>query len=432
MARAVRVPRARRRDRVPTQPRPIEHRVLITATLCLIAIGAVMVYSASSARNLLEGSGDGTAYLVRYVGLGLIALAGMHIMSRHGYTLARRFMPLLLIGAFAACVLVLIPGVGTEVNGARSWLGPGLFSPQPSEFMKIALILYIAHVLAQHPRRIETFRGMMSPVGVVAGFACALIIIQPDTGTTLLIVATVGSLLIAAGVPLRYLGYLAGIGLVLLLVLIVLQPYQQERMTSFLDPWADKSGSGFQSVQGQIALGSGGLFGVGIGQSVQKVFYLPEAHTDFILAVIGEELGLFGVFVVIGLFGLIVWSGLRIARSATEQYAKLMAVGLTSLIAWQAILNIFVVLGMAPLTGVPLPFVSYGPTNLIVILAAVGLLLNLADRNRAYMRLVDPSDPASRTTSSAPRDRHATDRDRRGRDGGPRRAGAGSRRRAAG
>lgn len=424
-----RVPRPRRRDRVPTQPRPIEHRVLITATLCLIAIGAVMVYSASSARNLLEGSGDGTAYLIRYVGLGLIALAAMHLLSRHGVDLARKLMPLVLIGSFVALVLVLIPGVGTEVNGARSWLGPGLFSPQPSEFMKLALILYMAHFLSSHPRRIETFRGMMNPVGVVAGLACLLVLAQPDTGTTLVIVGIVAAILIAAGVPMRYLGWCAAAGGVLVLLLAVVQPYQMERLTSFIDPWADKGGAGFQSVQGQIALGSGGFFGVGIGQSVQKVFYLPEAHTDFILAVIGEELGLLGVTVVIALFGLIVWSGLRIARSATDQYAKLLATGLTALIACQAILNIFVVLGMAPLTGVPLPFVSYGPTNLIVILSAVGLLLNLADRNRAYMRLVDP---ASRPTSASQRERADADRDRRRRDGGPRRAGAGSRRRAAG
>jgi cell division protein FtsW len=414
----------KRRDRVPTQPRPIEHRVLITATLCLIAIGAVMVYSASSARNLLEAGGSGTGYLIRYVGLGLIALAGMHIMARHGVELLRRLTPLLLLGSFAALVLVLIPGVGTEVNGARSWLGPGLFSPQPSEFMKLALILYCAQFLAAHPRRIQTFRGMLSPVGYVAGAACFLVIIEPDTGTTLVLVGIVASLLIVAGVPIKYLGYCAAIGLVLLLILVLLQPYQQDRLTSFIDPWAAKSGEGFQSVQGQIALGSGGLFGVGIGQSVQKVFYLPEAHTDFILAVIGEELGMVGVSVVIGLFGLIVWSGLRIARSASDQYAKLLATGLTALISCQAILNIFVVLGMAPLTGVPLPFVSYGPTNLIVILAAVGLLLNLADRNRAYVRLVEPERGRD--------ERPTADRDRRRRDGGARRPGAGSRRRAAG
>ena len=414
---------ARVRETRPLRPRPLEHRVLVTATLCLLALGAVMVYSASSTRNLLAGGGDGTQYLVRYVGLGSFALLAMWLLMRHGVAIARRITPLLLIGSFVALVLVLIPGIGTEVNGARSWLGPGIFSPQPSEFMKLALILYCAQFLARHPRRIQTFKGMMSPVGWVAGAACALVVIQPDTGTTLVMVGIVAAMLVAAGVPLRFLAALAAIGLALLLLLVLVQPYQQDRLTAFLDPWADKGGSGFQSVQGQIAFGSGGLFGVGIGQSVQKAFYLPEAHTDFILAVIGEELGLLGVLVVIALFGMITWAGLRIARAATDQYAKLLAVGLTSLIACQAILNIFVVLGLAPLTGVPLPIVSYGPTNLLVILAAVGLLLNLSDGTRARLRLVD---------SPARRDGRAADRDRRRRDGRPRRPGAGRGRRAAG
>ncbi len=218
----------------------------------------------------------------------------------------------------------------------------------------------------------------------------------------------------------------------LVLLLAVVQPYQQARLTAFLDPWANKSSSGFQSVQGQIALGSGGLFGRGLGQSIEKIFYLPEAHTDFILAVIGEELGVIGVSVVVALFGMIAWSGLRIARAATGAYAKLLATGLTSLILCQATLNIFVVLGIAPLTGVPLPFISYGPTNLAVMLACVGLLLNVAEGRRAGLRLVDPA-ASPRARTAAGRDgAAAADRDRRRRDGGARRAGAGGRRRAAG
>ena len=427
-ARLARAPRpAARAPRRAAAPRPIEQRVLLTATLCLLAAGAVMVYSASSARNLLGGYGDGTTYLVRYVALGALALVAMYLIRRHGVGLARRATPLLLGGSFVLLVLVLIPGVGTEVNGARSWIGPGILSPQPSELMKLALVLYCAQFLAAHPRRIQTLQGMMSPVGLVAGAACLLVILQPDTGTTIVMAATVAAILVAAGVPLHQLAIVAGAGLVLVLLLVLVQPYQQDRLTSFLNPWADAGGTGFQSVQGQIALGSGGLFGVGLGESVQKVFYLPEAHTDFILAVIGEELGLLGVFTVLALFGMIVWSGLRIARAAADPYAKLLATGLTALILCQAILNIFVVLGLAPLTGVPLPFVSYGPTNLFVILAAVGLLLGVSDGQRVGLRLVEPS---RRGTSA--RDGAAADRDRRRRDGGPRRAGAGSRRRAAG
>jgi len=397
--------------------------VLLTAALILLAFGAVMVYSASSARNLLQGHGDGTQFLVRYLIFGLFGLAVMHALSRHGVELLRRYTPLLLIGSFGLLLLVLVPGIGIEVNGARRWIGPGTLSFQPSELMKLALVLYVVQFLASHPRRIQTFKGMLNPIVMVTGAAALLVAAEPDLGTALVICMAVAALLVAAGVPLRYLGYLAAGGVVLVGLLVLFQPYQQARLTAFLDPWASASSSGFQSVQGQIALGSGGLFGVGLGQSVQKVFYLPEAHTDFILAVIGEELGLVGVGTVIALFGLIAWAGLRIARAATALYAKLLATGLTSLILCQATLNIFVVLGIAPLTGVPLPFISYGPTNLTVILAAVGLLLNVADGNRVGLRLVEPS---------RPRRDAAANRDRRRRDGGARGAGAGGRRRAAG
>jgi cell division protein FtsW len=409
--------------------KPIEQRVLLTAALCLLAFGAVMVYSASSARNLLQGNGDGTQFLVRFVLFGAVGLAVMHVLSRRGVALLRQFTPLLLIGSFGLLLLVLVPGIGISVNGARRWIGPGTLSFQPSELMKLSLILYVAQFLASHPRRIQSFKGMVSPIVVVAGAAALLVAAEPDLGTALVICMSVSALLVAAGVPMRYLGYLLAGGAVLVVLLVLVQPYQQARLTAFLDPWASASSSGFQSVQGQIALGSGGLFGVGLGQSVQKVFYLPEAHTDFILAVIGEELGVMGVMTVIGLFGMIAWSGLRIARAATEPYAKLLATGLTSLILCQATLNIFVVLGIAPLTGVPLPFISYGPTNLTVILAAVGLLLNVAEGNRVGLRLVEPS---RRRTAPPDRDGAAADRDRRRRDGGTRRSGAGGRRRAAG
>jgi cell division protein FtsW len=412
-------------------PRPIEQRVLLTATLCLLAFGAVMVYSASSARNLLQGGGNGTTYLVRYVAFGLVGLVVMRVLSRQGVVLLRRLTPLLLAGSFVLLLAVLLPGIGIQVNGARRWIGPGSLSFQPSELMKLALILYVAHFLAAHPRRIQSFRGMLSPIVVVMGAAALLVAAEPDLGTALVICLSVCALLVAAGVPLRYLGYLAAGGGVLVVLLVLVQPYQQARLTAFLDPWASKSTSGFQAVQGQIALGSGGLFGVGLGQSVQKVFYLPEAHTDFILAVIGEELGVVGVSTVIALFGMIAWSGLRIARGAAAPYAKLLATGLTSLILCQATLNIFVVLGIAPLTGVPLPFISYGPTNLTVILAAVGLLLNIADGKASHLQLVEPL-RRGRASTPAGRDAAAADRDRRRRDGGARRAGTRGRGRAAG
>ncbi len=426
-AGAPRSPRAAAQRRAAQSP--IEHRMLLTATLCLLAFGAVMVYSASSARNLLAGQGNGTTYLLRYLAFGAVGLIGMLILARRGLAAVQRLTPVLLLGAFVLLLLVLVPGLGVQVNGARRWLGAASLQFQPSELMKVALVLYGAQFLATHPRRIRTFRGMVAPLLLVTGTAFVLIAAQPDLGTALVIAFTVGALLVAAGVPLRYLGYVALAGAVLLALFALAEPYQRARLTSFINPWADKGGAGFQAVQGQIALGSGGLFGVGLGQSVQKVFYLPEAHTDFILAVIGEELGVAGIFGVICLYGMLAWGGLRTARRAAGLYAKLLAAGLTSLILCQATLNIFVVLGLAPLTGVPLPFISYGPTNLCVLLAAVGLLLNIAAGNTVHLRAVD--DASSRSRPPVARDAARQDRDRRRGNGGPRRAGASGGRRAA-
>jgi cell division protein FtsW len=252
-----------------------------------------------------------------------------------------------------------------------------------------------------------------------------LIASQPDLGTALVICFTLAALLVAAGLPLRQLGLVAGAGAFLVLMFALLEPYRRARLFSFLDPWQHAGGAGFQAVQGQIAIGSGGLFGHGLGASIQKIYYVPEAHTDFILAVIGEELGLAGVVGLLSLYGMIGYAGLRTARNAKGAYAKLLATGLTSLILCQALLNVYAVLGLAPLTGVPLPFISSGSTSLIVLLGAMGLLLNVAAGGSAHLRAVSTTRPANQ------RDRSAADRDRRRRDGGPRGAGDRGRRRAA-
>jgi cell division protein FtsW len=314
---------------------------------------------------------------------------------------------------------VKLPGIGVSVNGARRWLGAGPLQFQPSEIAKLALILYAAKLLAQRPGRIRTPHDVM-PLLVVAGMAILLVASQPDLGTALVISFTVTAMLVAAGMPIRFLVIGAGALGTLVLLYALSAPYRRARLTTFLDPWAHAGDAGFQAVQGQIALGSGGLFGRGIGQSVQKIFYLPEAHTDFILAIIGEELGVAGVFGVLCLYGLLAYAGLRVAKRASGAYAKLLAAGLTSLILSQACLNIFAVLGLAPLTGVPLPFISYGSTNLTVLLAGMGLLLNVAAGGRAQLKVVTGSR------------RDADDRHRRGRHGGARGSGRGGRRRAAG
>jgi cell division protein FtsW len=205
-----------------------------------------------------------------------------------------------------------------------------------------------------------------------------LLMAQPDMGTALVTCFAIGSLLIAAGVPKENLAKIIGVLAVLALIFAVVEPYRRARLLTFLHPWQDATGDGFQSVQAMIAIGSGGFFGVGLGESVQKIFYLPEAHTDMILAVIGEEWGVMGIAGVAGLFGLLGYAGLRAAKLAKDRYAKLVAAGITGLILSQAILNFFAVMGMAPLTGVPLPFISYGSSNLIVVLAGAGILLNVA------------------------------------------------------
>ncbi len=410
-------PRRLRRD---PKPQTLEQNLLLTATLCLLAGGAVMVYSASSARTLLEGSGDGTAYLVKYVLYGTIGFVALQVAARMQLDAVRRLTPPLLGLAFALLVLVKIPGIGVEINGARRWIGAGPVQFQPSELMKLALVLYAVHLLSSKPEMVRSLKAIVSPLVVVAGAACLLIASQPDLGTALVCGFTLAALLVAAGIPMRLFGAMTGTAVVLVGGFAVMEPYRRERLTSFLDPWAHAGDAGFQSVQGQIALGSGGVFGQGIGESVQKIFYLPEAHTDFILAVIGEELGVAGVCGLLFLYGLIAFAGLRAARQAHGAYAQLLAAGLTALVLCQALLNVFTVLGLAPLTGVPLPFISSGSSSLLVLLTSMGLVLNVAGGGRSVARAV----PASRPDVSQGGDRG-------GRDSGPRRAGAGGGRRAA-
>jgi cell division protein FtsW len=408
-----------------------------------------MVYSASSATSLLQGRGNGSGYLIRYVAYGAIGLVVMHVLARDGVAKVGRLLAPLLAVSFALVLAVHVPHVGVAVNGARRWIGPGSLQFQPSELLKLALVLYTATLLASRsppgdglPDGVRSrvgARELTRPLLVVVGGACLLVATEPDLGTAMVIAFTTAALLVAAGVSLRNLALITGsvVGLVALYALA--RPYARARLTSFLDPWAHASGSGFQAVQGQIAIGSGGLFGVGPGESVQKIFYLPEAPTDFIFAVIAEELGVVGVCALLFLYGLIAYAGLRAAKAARGLYSALIAVGTTALILSQAILNVFAVLGLAPLTGVPLPFVSYGSSSLIVMLAAMGLLLNVAAGGTAQVRAVGPvlrgrGRPSPRSGDAWAREpprwsrdgRTEEDRDSRWRDRGARRAGAGS------
>jgi cell division protein FtsW len=395
----------------------------MTAALCLLAFGAVMVYSASSPLGVLSSrGGSGTGEFIRYLVFGVVGLIAMQVLERRGLALLTpQICRLMLLGSFALLLLVLVPGFGVVVNGARRWFSVGPIQFQPSEIMKLALVLYVARYLADHPKRMRSFRQAVAPILLAAGPAILLIVVEPDLGTGLVVAFTIAALMIAAGMPMRYLARLAAVAAVGVALMVLAQPYQQARLTTFLHPWSatTAAGAGYQAVQGQIALGSGGLLGVGLGKSVQKIYYLPEAQNDFILAVIGEELGVLGICGVVFLYGMIAYAGLRTARRAVGRYPKLLASGLTSLILCQGTLNIFVVLGLAPLTGVPLPFISYAPTNLCVMLASVGLLLNISRPGARRLKVVEGQPTAT-----------AADRERRRQDRRQRRAGAGGRRSA--
>ena len=359
------------------RPLPAEYNLLLTATLCLLALGAVMVFSASSTTRVLQDGGlsDSAFYLKRTLLFGAVGLLIMHLVARHGLKFVRELTPVILGGSIFLLLAVL--AVGVEVNGATRWLGGGFLQVQPSELAKVALILYAADLLARKPKRVRSIEGMM-PLLLVIAASALLIMLQPDMGTTMTVVFAVGATLVAAGARPADLGK---IGLViggLALVMAVIEPYRMARLTAFLNPGADATGAGFQAAQAKIALGSGGLFGEGIGNGVQKAFYLPEAHTDMISAVIGEELGLVGILGVVGLFAMFGYAGLKTAQKAKDAYGKILVAGLTSLVLVQAIINLFAVMGMAPLTGVPLPFVSYGNSSLMAMLFAVGLILNVA------------------------------------------------------
>ena len=378
-----------------------------------------MVYSASSAESLLT-AGDPAYYLKRYLLFGLLGLGILHLASRHGLKAIRAITPVLLVGSFALTVLVMLPGFGASANGATRWFAAGPLQFQPSELLKVSLILYAAQLLAARPSSLKTHGGIVKPLLLVVGAGCALLLKQPDMGTAVVICLATGALLVAAGTPVRHLATIAGVLLLLGAIVALAEPYRRARLTAFMNPWANPNDSGFQSVQAMIAIGSGGPFGVGLGESVQKIFYLPEAHTDMILAIIGEELGVIGISAVAALYGMIAYAGFRTAKLARDRYSKLLATGMTSLILCQATLNLFAVVGLAPLTGVPLPLLSYGSSNLIVMLAGMGLLLNVAATGGRPLRAIGGG-----------RERDAS-RDRGRRHGRARGAGTGGRRRAAG
>ena len=405
----------------------LEQRLLILVTLGLVAFGLVMVFSATSASAAL-GEGDPMRFLVKqglYAGAGLILLA---VFTRVDYHALRPLAPILLAVAFVGCVAVL--AVAPSINGAQRWFLVGPISIQPAEIAKLAVLVWACAVLSRRPVP-TTFGELLKPVGIVVGVFGALIVIEPDLGTTIALFVMIAGILLVSGVPFRLFALTATLALGAGALAIWMEPYRRERLFSFLDPWKDAQGAGFQNVQAIIGMGSGGITGEGLGQGIQKVNFLPEAHTDMIFAVVGEELGFVGSSLVIAAFAVFAWAGFRVALQCRDPFGKRLAAGITTLICGQAAVNLAAVLGIAPLTGIPLPFVSYGGSSLLVLLCCVGVLLNIAVNERVVeARVRDRGRGNSRSRSarargggSAPRTR--TDGDVR-RHARPRRVAAGA------
>lgn len=373
-----------------------DQRLLAFVTLGLVAFGLVMVYSATSASAAL-GNGDPMSFLKRQAVYALVGVIVMTAAARFDYHRLRYLAPPLLLVALALCVAVLV--LGPEINGARRWflLGPASF--QPSELAKLALCLFAAVYLARR-RPPRTFSELFKPLGLLTAIFGGLIMLEPDLGTTISLCGMMLAVFLVAGVPIRLLVTASFLATAMGLLAIWVEPYRRARVFSFLDPWSDAQGSGFQIVQAMIGIGSGRFTGAGLGEGVGKISYLPEAHTDMIFAVIGEELGLVGSTLVIGAFAVFAVAGFRIALRCRDPFGKLLAAGLTALICGQAAINLAAVLGIAPLTGIPLPFVSYGGSSLVVLLAGVGILLNIAVNGTVVQARV--SDRSGRNSRARP------------------------------
>ena len=350
---------------------------LFMVTVILVCIGIVMIYSASGI-YAAERYRDPLFFLKRHVSFILIGFVLAFAAMLFDYNRLRRYARPMVWVALALLVAVLIPHVGREVAGARRWFRFKFLSFQPSEFANLALIVYIADFVCRKEAKIKSFFRGLAPAMAVLGATALLILLQPDLGTTIALAAVVFIMLFIAGVPWKYLIFIfLGAGL-LLALLIVSEPYRMRRITAFINPWADPRGSGFQIIQSQIALGSGGIFGAGLGHSRQKLFYLPAAHTDFIFSIIGEELGLIGTAGVIILFIVFMRLGRMIIANARDRFGYFLSLGLVLLVLFRAIVNIGVSCGIMPTKGLPLPFISYGGSSFIFDMVSLGLLLNIA------------------------------------------------------
>ncbi|NBD14222.1 putative lipid II flippase FtsW [Corallococcus silvisoli] len=361
--------------------------ILLCAVLALVSLGLVMTYSASAvlAQDKL---GDSLYFLKRQLsaaGLGLVAMA---VAMKLGWRkLARLAYPLLLV-AIVLLVAVAIPGIGTTAGGARRWIRLPGFSLQPAEIAKFAWLVYLSYSLAKKREKVATFSIGFLPHLALCGILVLLCMLQPDFGSSVLLVFMLFVLLFAAGTKLSYLVGSVLLALPLAFVAIATSPYRMKRILAFLDPWAHRHDVGYQVAESLMSIGSGGITGLGLGDGRQKLFFLPEAHTDFIFSILGEELGLIGVGLLVALYGIVLWRGIRASLAAGETFGTYLGLGISSIIAFQATVNMCVAMGLLPTKGLTLPFVSYGGTSLVVLMGSAGVLLSLSANTQGASRPV--------------------------------------------
>ena len=355
-------------------------KLLFLATLLLVCASVVMVYSASAVLAM-ERYQQPAYFFLKQVTWAVLGVCLLSLAMRVDYRNLKQPVVIwtaLGVSTVALVVVFFLP----SINGAHRWFNMGGIGVQPSELAKVAVIIFTAAVLERRIDKIDQVTAL-APIALVVGLVCGLIVLEPDYGTAFTVLLIVAVMVFAAGLPYRHMFVLTLVMVPVLVAVLVSSDYRRRRLISFLDPWADPLGDGFQLIQSQIAVGTGGLFGQGLMAGVQQLFYLPDPHTDFIFAVIAEETGLLGATAVLLCFGVIVWRGLRITAAAPDRFGVLLALGLTMMVALQAFINISVVLGLMPTKGIPLPFVSAGGSSLLVSLLGMGILLNVSQHASA-------------------------------------------------
>ena len=356
------------------------NKLLLSSTILISILGIIMIYSASSVWSEYKFN-DSFHYLKYQLFFFIIGLILIKIVSKININYYYKYSNLILLSSIFLLILVLIPGIGSIRNGSRSWFGIGSLGIQPSEAAKISLIIFTSKYLSRNENLISKFFKGILPILSVLGIIFLLIMLQPDLGTAFIIAITIIALLFIAGVDLKFFSISFVIGTIGIILLIIIAPYRMNRITSFINPWKDPLGTGFQMIQSLYAIGPGGLLGLGYGNSIQKHFYLPEPQTDFIFSIITEEFGIFGSILVITLFIIIFLCGIKISLNTKDSFSKYLSFGITFQLIFQTILNLSVVVGLIPVTGVTLPFLSYGGSSLLISMISIGILLNIFNNN---------------------------------------------------